>query len=68
LTPYESGSGFVTDGEEESAHGEVFLFACEDVFDAEVSEEVAVAFAFGCDCVPEDCLLGRVCVLLGGKM
>ena len=46
----------MSDGEEESADGEVFLFACLDVFGPDVGEEVAVAFAFGCDCVPEDSL------------
>jgi hypothetical protein len=46
----------VPDGEEESADGEVFLFACLDVFSPDVGEEVTVTFAFGCDCVPEDSL------------
>jgi len=56
LAADEAGGWFVSDGEEESADGEVFLFACLDVFGPDVGEEVAVAFAFGCDCVPEDSL------------
>jgi len=54
LTADEVGSWFMPNSEEESADGEVFLFACLDVFSPDVGEEVAVAFAFGCDGVPED--------------
>jgi hypothetical protein len=56
LAADEAGSWFVPDGEEEPADGEIFLFVGLDVFDSDVREEVAVAFAFGGDCVPEDCL------------
>jgi len=38
---------------EEPAHREITFFASDDIFDAEVVEEVAVALALGCDRVPE---------------
>jgi hypothetical protein len=45
---------------EQSTNGEIALFACRYVFNAEVVEEVAVALTFGCDGVPEDGLCKRV--------
>jgi len=52
LGAYEGRRRFVANGIEEPVNGEVFLFAREDVLDAEILEEVAVALAFCGDCVP----------------
>ena len=49
---YEGRRRFVANGIKEPVNGEVFLFAREDVLDAEILEEVAVALAFCGDCVP----------------
>ena len=54
LIAHEGGSGFVTDGVEETRDGKVFLLTVQHVLDAEVVEEVAVTLTFNCDGVPED--------------
>ena len=56
LITHERGSGFVSDGVEETIDRKVFLFACEHVLDAQVVEKVAIPLALGSNRVPKNSL------------